>query len=104
MPTKVTIALLLGIPAFGQAPADAQQEARFDIKHAQTMQDFGQVSDVIRAISGVRVVSKDNANMSLTVRGTAEEVGTAEWLAKQLDQPVDRVGEGAAEYKVTGVN
>jgi len=104
MRTKVTIALLLGIGAFAQAPTDAQQEARFDISHAQTVQDFGQIFDVIRAIAGVRVVSKDNANMSLTVRGTAEEIGTAEWLARQLDQPADRVGEGAAEYKLTSVN
>jgi hypothetical protein len=41
--------------------------------------------------------------MSLTVPGTPEELGMAEWLAKQLDQPVDRVGEGVAEYKLKSV-
>ena len=103
MHTKVMVALLLGIAALGQVLADPQREARFDIKHAQTVQDFSQIPGVIRAIARVRVVSKDNANMSLTVRGTAEGIGTAEWLAEQLDQPVDRVDEGAAEYKVTSV-
>jgi hypothetical protein len=89
---------------FAQTSEDAHQETRFEIKHAETVQEFHEMSDVIRQIAGVRALSSDSAQMSLTVRGTAEQLGAAEWLRRQLDQPVSSVGEGAAEYKVTGMS
>jgi hypothetical protein len=101
---KLTVPALLGIAAFGQTRSGTLQEARFEITHAETLQNLHGIGDAIRAVTGVRVLSLDEARRSLAIRGTAEQLAAADWVAGQLDQPISRVGEGAAEYRVTRVN
>ncbi|HEY1756038.1 MAG TPA: hypothetical protein VGG72_11620 [Bryobacteraceae bacterium] len=93
----IIIAGLLASAMFGQAPA--LQNREFHLVHATTVQDLQELANGVRVLSEVRDMSTDNAQMSLEVRGTAEQIGLVEWLVKQLDQPVGGEVPGSPEYK-----
>lgn len=96
------IAVLLAPIAFGQATPQAIEGRTFILQHAGTVQEFQEIATLIRTIAEIRDLTADNDQRSLAVHGTAEQVGLAGWLVKQLDQPVGGPGPGAAvlEYKV----
>jgi hypothetical protein len=99
-----TISAVLAALSFGQTPAgqtpQATQDRVFHLTHVTTVQEFQEVANVVRTITEVRDASTDNAQMALTVRGTAEQIGLAEWLVKQLDQPAGVTSNPASlEYK-----
>jgi hypothetical protein len=58
-------------------------------KNTETIQEFQQVATTIRTIADIRRVFTYNLRRAMIVRGTAEQIPLAQWLAEQLDQPVN---------------
>lgn len=84
---RFAIAVLLAPAIFGQDATRATQERQFHLTHPASVQAFQEIVNAVRTVTEIRDVSTDNAQMSVTLRGTAEQIGLAEWLVKQLDQP-----------------
>ena len=90
--TGFMITALLASAIFGQAQtttAAAMQDRLLHLNHAETVQQFQEMTNAVRTLTEVRDLSADNEQMSLAVRGNSEQIGLAEWLVKQLDQPVE---------------
>ena len=74
----------------------------FYLTHTDTIQSFQELATVVRSIGGTRRLFTYNAPRAVAVRGTAEQIGLAEWLISELDQPVDVAKSGKREYTVPG--
>lgn len=97
------ITALLAPAMFGQAAAPttpAMQDRVFRLTHTATVQEFQEIANLVRTLAEIRDMSADNAQMTLAVHATAEQMGLAEWLVKQLDQPVGgTIPTTSPEYK-----
>ncbi len=97
------VTALLAPAMFGQAATPttpAMQDRQFRLTHTATVQEFQEIANLVRTLVEIRDMSADNAQMILTVHGTAEQIGLAEWLVKQLDQPVGGpIPTTSPEYK-----
>jgi hypothetical protein len=94
------VTALLGAAIFGQTATQTMQDRLFHLTHTTTVQEFQEIANGVRTIADIRDMSTDNAQMSLTVRGTAEQIGLAEWLVAQLDQPAGAaIVPASPEYK-----
>jgi hypothetical protein len=78
---------LLAPAMFGQGATQTTQERQFHLTRPASVQAFQEIVNGVRIVTEIRDMSTDNAQMSVTVRGTAEQIGLADWLVKQLDQP-----------------
>ncbi len=98
-----TITALLAPAMFGQAATlttPAMQDRVFRLTHTATAQEFQEIANLVRTLAEIRDLSADNAQMTLAVHATAEQIGLAEWLVKQLDQPAGVTSNPASlEYK-----
>jgi type II secretory pathway component GspD/PulD (secretin) len=87
------------------APAAEQvTEWTFNLTQAQSVQNLQEVVTVIRMVAGIRQVSLNDEQKSVTVRGTADEVRLAEWVVAALDRPgtvpQEFVAPGSADERV----
>src|SRR5580704_1912030 len=99
MSTKVMVMTsLLAATMFGQAAQPATQTQTFKIVHAATVQDFQEIANVVRTITEIQKVSTDNAQETLTVTASTDQVSAADWLVQQLDQPAGSYSPGVLEY------
>jgi len=73
----------------------------FYLTNTSTTAEFQELVMLIRSITGARRAFTYNAPRAFAVRGTAEQIALAAWLADELDTPA-RQGQGlsAHEYKV----
>jgi hypothetical protein len=85
--TALVTASIFSPATFGQAT----QEREFHLIHPASVQAFQEIANGVRIVTEIQDLTTDNAQMSMTVRGSAEQVGLAEWLVKQLDQPAGAV-------------
>jgi type II secretory pathway component GspD/PulD (secretin) len=69
----------------------------FYIATAPTTQDFQEISTLVRTIGNITRVFTYNAPKALVVRGTAVQIGLAEWLVKELEP---KTSPSSAEYQV----
>jgi len=98
---------LLAPAMFGQAApkpgapaAPVMQDRLLRLTHTATVQEFQEIANLVRTLAEIRDMSADNAQMTLAVHATAEQMGLAEWLVKQLDQPVGgTIPPTSPEYK-----
>ncbi|MDP8979203.1 MAG: hypothetical protein M3O35_01285 [Acidobacteriota bacterium] len=74
----------------------------FYVAHAGSDQSFQELATLVRTIGDVRRLFTYNAPRAIAVRGTAEQMGLAEWLVDQLDQPPGAAKPGRHEYSVSG--
>ncbi|MEK7405208.1 MAG: hypothetical protein AAB225_08880 [Acidobacteriota bacterium] len=81
----------------------------FYLRHARTAQDLQDIATLIRATADIRRVFTSSARTAVVSRGTASQIGMAEWLVDQLDrpasrQPVAQQGQQSAthEYRLPG--
>lgn len=74
----------------------------FFLTNTETIQNLQEVATLVRTIGDMRRMFTYNAPRALAARGTAEQIGLAEWLIHQLDQPVNEAKSGRREYTVTG--
>ena len=78
---------LLAFAAWGQT-----SEKVFYFAHVDTPQAIQEFTNAVRSIVDFHEVSPDMAKRSLTVRGTADQVAVAGWLAAELDKPGGATG------------
>jgi hypothetical protein len=74
----------------------------FFLTHTETIQNLQEVATLVRTIGDMRRMFTYNAPRAIAVKGTPEQIGLAEWLINQLDQPVDVANSGKREYTVPG--
>jgi hypothetical protein len=81
------IAALCAAVAWGQTAAEESRVLSF--KHAETPQQLQEIANLIGAITAITNGSQLSSQTqgTLTMRGTAEQVKLAEWLAKEVDKP-----------------
>jgi len=72
----------------------------FFLKHAATVQDFQEVATTVRTIAEIRRVFTYNTPRVLAVRATADQIGTTEFLIRELDQPADAKRAASREYQM----
>lgn len=95
----ILLSSLLAATVFGQAESPTQSRV-ITVTHAGSFQEFQEMAILVRTMTEIKDLSGDNATMAITARGTAEQIGLAEWLVKQLDQPAgSSVSPGVLEYK-----
>jgi hypothetical protein len=83
-------------------PGSADDVVRvFYVTTAATVQDFQEVSTLVRTISDTRRVFTYNARKALVLRGTAAQVALAEWLVKELEP---KTSPSSREYGMPGGN
>jgi hypothetical protein len=70
------------VAAFGQTPDSAHT---FYFAHTSTTQGMQEVRTSIATIAAMSEVSVDESKKSLTVHGTAEQNGLAEWMFTSMD-------------------
>jgi len=86
----VVIALCASV-AFGQTPAAQSLDRVFYFNHTETAQGMQEISTLIGGIGDMQQVSTDTTILrSVTVHGTAAQIGLAAWLFSELDQPAGR--------------
>lgn len=73
----------------------------FYLAQTPTVQDFQEVATVVRTIAGFKRAFTYNEPRAYVVRGTAAQIGLAEWLLKRLD-PATPLSSG--EYRMPGTN
>jgi hypothetical protein len=71
----------------------------FYVITAPTVQDFQEVSTLVRTISDMRRVFTYNGRYALAARGTAAQIGLAEWLVKEL---VPEAPSSTHQYPMAG--
>lgn len=59
----------------------------FSLSHATTPLQLMELTNLVRSISDMQRVFPYNALHVLVMRGTADQMGMAEWLVQQLDRP-----------------
>ena len=75
----------------------------FYLAHTPTIQQFQELVTQVRSITDIRRLFTYNAPRAAVVRGTAEQIGLAEWLFNQLDRPVNlQAPAHLGEYRLIG--
>jgi hypothetical protein len=73
----------------------------FYLANTPTIQQFQELVTQVRSIADIRRLYTYNAPKAVVVRGTAEQIGLAEWLFNQLDKPVNLQAPGQpGEYRL----
>jgi hypothetical protein len=93
-------AVQTSVPHEYRVPGDSDDVVRvFYITTAATVQDFQEISTLVRTISSITRVFTYNAPKALVVRDTAAQIQLAEWLVKELEQPA---APSSHEYRIPG--
>src|ERR1022692_2563283 len=92
------ITALCALVSFGQTPAATTQV--FTFTHTDTVQEFQEICNLIRTATAIRDASTDNAQKTLTLLGTADQLALAGWLSPQLDRNQPSQDPAVHEYRV----
>ncbi len=93
-------AVQTSVPHEYRVPGDSDDVVRvFYVTTAATVQDFQEISTMVRTISSITRVFTYNAPRALVVRDTAAQIQLAEWLVKELEQPA---APSSHEYRIPG--
>ncbi len=71
----------------------------FYVTTAATVQDFQEISTLVRTISDIRRVFTYNERKALVIRGTGAQIGLAEWLVKELEP---ELSSSTHQYRMEG--
>jgi type II secretory pathway component GspD/PulD (secretin) len=66
--------------------------------YAETVQQFQEVATLVRTVAEIRRVFTYNAARGIAVRGTADQIALATWLAKELGKPADGLASALYSY------
>jgi hypothetical protein len=72
----------------------------FYLPHTRTVQNLQEIATSVRSIGDMRRLFTYNALSAVAVRGTAAQIGLAEWLLGELDNPTK--GQATHEYRLAG--
>ena len=81
------IAAVLASVGSGQSPTEQSLDRVFYFTQAASPQSMQEIVNIIRAMTDIQQASRDNAQRTLALRGTADQIALAEWLFNKLDQP-----------------
>ena len=98
MRTYAVLALVASV-AFGQTPTDQNVDRTFYFTQAKTAQEFQEAATAIRSVTNIQQASTDDAQKSLTLQGTADQIVLAQWLYNELDQTS---ASTSREYSIPG--
>ena len=75
----------------------------FYVPNTKTVRDFQEIATGVRSIVDLRRMFTYNAARAIAVRGTAEQLGLAEWMLSQLDAAVESRPNPASthEYRLS---
>jgi hypothetical protein len=90
-------AVQTSVPHEYRVPGSDDVVRLFYLSTAPTTQDFQEISTLVRTITNIRRVFTYNAPKALVIRGTAVQIGLAEWLVKELEP---KASPSSAEYQV----
>ena len=80
----VILALLTSLSS-GQPPAQPASDRVFHLAHTDGEQNFADIASLLRITADLSVASPDATQKTITVRGTPEQLGLAEWLFHEID-------------------
>lgn len=92
--TPLVISILF---AFSAAAQTEPVDRIIQIHYADNPQSFGELATLVRTIVEVPRFTTDQTEKSLELRGSADEVGLAEWLVQQLDRPQSGDSDGKSQ-------
>lgn len=101
------ITAIFAFVASGQTAADQNVDKTFHLTYTETPQSVQEIVNIMRAITEVPQVTADNAARTMTLHGTANQLGLAGWLVPQLDRlapPTPQPSQSPAtlEYRLGG--
>src|ERR1700692_1390951 len=71
----------------GQTSIQQSSDRLFHFTHTEGATNFQQVGTLMRTMTDMKQASVDEAQKTLTLNGTAEQLALAEWLFDELDKP-----------------
>ena len=107
IPFVITATFAFAFVAPGQTPADQSVDKTFHFTYTDTPQSVQEIVNIMRSITEVPQVTADNAARTMTLHGTANQLGLAGWLVPQLDRsapPTLQASQSPAtlEYQLAG--
>jgi hypothetical protein len=99
---KEEIAMRFALVACALTVAFGQTDRAFQFTQNQSGTELEQIAVTLRAIADLPQVSIDSADQTVTVAGTPDQIAMADWLARQLDLPVNIQNSGIQEYRPAG--
>ena len=91
--------------AAGQSPAATRAERVLTLTQAATPQEIQEIAAAVRAVAGIGALSVVHAPRALALAGTAEQIGLAEWLVREVDVPAaQRSAPVSHAYRMPGSN
>ena len=95
--------LFLLVPAaFPQTPAETPQDRVLYIIHTPGPQQRQEIINTVRGIADIAQITPDDAQNSITVRGTAGQLDLAGWLVSELDQAQPAPAHAASHDYLAG--
>jgi hypothetical protein len=93
--------------ALGQTPADQGVDKVFHFTYTDTPQSVQEIVNIMRSIAEVQQVTADSTARTMTLRGTANQLGLVGWLLPQVDRsapPTPQASPSPAtlEYQLAG--
>lgn len=70
--------------------------------HTTTLQDFQEVATLVRSIAEIRRVFTYNTPRAIALRGSGEQLALADWLFRELKQPVNSQPPDTPEFHLAG--
>jgi hypothetical protein len=80
----------------------AQSEQVFHFAQTEAQLGRQEINVMVRVIGGMQDTSVDISAGTMTVRGTAAQLGLAQWLFTELDQASGAAARGMRQYEVAG--
>jgi hypothetical protein len=72
----------------------------FFVKNAASLQEIEEIATTVRTIAEIRHVFTARTPKALALRGTADQIAAAEFLVRELDQPVDAKRTASRDYQM----
>jgi len=105
MRTLVMAAFLASL-ASGQRAADPVIDRVFSVTQLESPREYQETVNVLRTVLGAPRVTANEEQRTLTLQGSADQIGLAEWLLSELDQPpIEGPADSAPhEYRLSGTS
>jgi hypothetical protein len=95
----IAFVFLISALVSGQPTVEPTVDRVLYFAHTESEQSIQEIATLIRTIAEIRAASADTAKRSLTLRGTSGQMGLAEWLFTQLDQPGPNPSPAPHQYR-----
>jgi hypothetical protein len=80
--------LALAVVFAGHVFAQATVDRTYRFRSVATEQDYQDLSTAALTMSGLKARSTDVSTSELSIRGTGDQIGVADWVVSELDRPL----------------